>query len=313
LLLKKELLFLLELLLTLLLIDIHRNVGCVLREFKNALEGLGNFGRDGRAVEESLNTFGKEGHVVLKASLDVSFGISVGERDEADFTGLSVDGGVGALVETLADVQEVIERVDIGPSAAASTSGGSGGVGLDVEEMLGEINLRAEDFDHLGDEFDIAFLGELAQEDTEGSGVADLEAARALVTEGGAVARAALPGDLAAVGIVGVRKNGFDRGEDRDEGGSLDVLGEGGIRGTLFLVVVVLDLLLLLFLEIQVIALFRSRTRADRVCRVCSLERSLLVVFVVGGRRLGLLFLLDGSEEGLSQRVLGVGKSLGHF
>jgi hypothetical protein len=300
--------------LTLLLIDIHRNVGCVLREFKNTLEGLGNFGRDGRAVEESLNTFGKEGHVVLKASLDVSFGISVGERDEADFTGLSVDGGVGALVETLADVQEVIERVDIGPSAAASTSGGSGGVGLDVEEMLGEINLRAEDFDHLGDEFNIAFLGELAQEDTEGSGVADLEAARALVTEGGAVAGAALPGDLAAVGIVGVRKNGFDRGEDRDECGSLDVLGEGGIRGTLFLVVVVLDLLLLLlFLEIQVITLFRSRTRADRVCRVCSLESSLLVVFVVGGRRLGLLFLLDGSEEGLSQRVLGVGKSFGHF
>ena len=244
-----ELLLLLIAFVALLLVTFHRDGGCVLGKLQRALESLGNFGRDGRAVEEELNTFGKERHVVVEGGLDVSFGVEVGEGDETDLTGLGVDGGVGALVEALADVQEVIEGIDVGPSAASTAGGASGGVRLDVEEMLGEVDFGAEDFDHLGDEFDVAFLGELTHEDAEGSDITRALTGSTLVTERGVVTERTLPGNLSLVGVVGVGEDGLNRREDRDEGGSLNILSEGCVRGSaedfllVLLVVIVISLL----------------------------------------------------------------------
>jgi hypothetical protein len=177
-----------------------------------------------------LNTFGEETHVVVETLLDVSFGVGVGEGDEANFTGLGVDGGVSTLVEALADVQEVIEGVDVSPGTTLAASGVGRSVGLDVEEMLGEINFGAEDFDHLGNEFDVTFLGELSHEDTESGDVAAAVALVAFLAECLGVAVATLPWNLTLVALVGVRENSFNGREDRNEGGMLDVLSKGGIR-----------------------------------------------------------------------------------
>lgn len=279
-----------------------------MREFENALEDLGDFRSDGRAVEESLNTFGEEGHVVVETLLDVSFGVGVGECDETNFTGLGVDGGVGTLVETLADVQEMIEGVDVGPCTTLAASGVGGGVGFDVEEVLGEIDFRAEDFNHLADEFDVTFLGELTHEDAEGGLVADGEAAGALVSEGDGVTAAALPRNLTLVAIVGAREDGFNGGKDRNEGGVFDVLSEGCVGGDVILTKIVLLLVMLILVVVIVRTLFRSRARANALSRLSDLEGFLgnLVVLV--------LFSLDGRSEGSEKGGLGlsVGKSLGH-
>jgi hypothetical protein len=253
-----------------------------LRKVENALKGLGDFRSDGRTVEESENTFREERHVVVEGSLDVSFSVSVREGDETDFAGLGVDGGVSAFVKTLANVQEVIEGVDVSPGTTLAASGVGRSVGFDVEEMLREINFRTKDFDHLGHKFDVAFLGELAHKDTEGGGVATAATRIAAVTEGAGIAVATLPRDLTLVAVVGVRKNRFNRGENRNKGGSSDILSEGSVRRdafviqhvvatvvvVVFITLVLMNLLLLiLFLKIhQIITLFRCRTRPDRFC-----------------------------------------------
>jgi len=56
-------------------------------------------------------------------------------------------------------------------------------VGFDVEEGGGLIEFRAEDFEHLDDELDITFLGQLTHEDAEGGNITGLVAGLTLVAE----------------------------------------------------------------------------------------------------------------------------------
>ena len=57
------------------------------------------------------------------------------------------------------------------------------GVGFDVEEGGSLIDFGAKDFEHLDDELDVTFLGQLAHEDAEGGDITGLVAGLTFVAE----------------------------------------------------------------------------------------------------------------------------------
>ncbi len=211
------------------------DVVIVVIHFQRALKRERHFARNGRAMEELQGRLVQEGDVVVEGGLDVLLRVRVGERDEANLARLGVDGGVRAFVEALDKVVNVLERRDINPGASLAAAGTRVGVGLDVEKIAaGREVVGAEDLEHFGDELDVAFLGELAHEDTQGRRVAGAAAGGALVAESvgvGGRAAGALPRDLAAGRVVVVGQDGLDGFEDRDEGRAGDFLGEVDVRG----------------------------------------------------------------------------------